>query len=422
MKKRIVVEMMATVLVMGLLAGCAKKEETKTVTTKGNSISFHDGVDVSGTGAKLTEEGVQITEGGEYTLTGESENANIYLDTEEDVTLKLNGVNLSSEKGPVIYGKNSKSITIETVKGTTNTLTDGDSYETDEDGKSIGKAPISSKDDLIFTGEGTLILQGNYKHGIDGSDSITFKSGTYEISTKSKDGVHANDDITIEGGTFTLNTEDDGFSAGTKLAINNGDITVHTNAGDAFDSNGEFEINGGNIVAYGGSMPEGALDCDQGQVKINGGTIIAVGDANSEISTDSKQVVVLLGQYETGNKVTITSEDGTEVMNFTIVSAKSNIVISSSKFEEGKTYKVLVNGEEQQSFTVDSKVVSAGGSAQSMGGPGRGDMGGENKKQFDREQGERPELLEGMELPQGQKSEMGQQPPQNGEKPIVESN
>lgn len=473
MKKKLVLAILMTMTVSSVFAGCGNiktsvisdpateqsTEKTKSglalITdweTKAN-ITLGKTISVDGEGAKVSDKVIKITEGGAYTISGESQDASILVDTEEDVKLILDGVTMTSTSGPVIYGKQAKSLYVETTEGSENTLTDSSDYETDEDGKSVGKAVVSSKDDLVLLGKGTLTLNGNYKHCIAGNDSVYFEGGTYQLSTTAKDGVHANDLIAVDDGTFTidavsdcmesegdliinggtitgnsddeglegkekltindgtidLQVVDDGLNAGSAILIKDGEITIHTSQGDAIDSNGSLQVDGGTITAYGGSVPEGGLDCDNAQVVINGGTIVVAGDVNSSISEDSKQVSVLLGQYQKGDTISITTESGEEVLGFTLEDAKSNIVVSSPKFTQGETYKVLVNGEEDQSFTVDSTVISAGGTADAMGGGPGGQM----------LQGEKPQGQPGDGQMQpggdGQKERPSGQPPQ-GEK------
>lgn len=467
MKRKKTVAVLMALCMCVVFVGCgdrketdSSKEETKTTNTKSYdglitdwetkaSITLGAKNDIDGTGAEIKDNVVRITEGGLYSITGESENVSIWVNTKEDVKLLLNGVELTSETGPVIYGEQAESLYIETATGTQNNLTDKSDYETDEEGKSIGKAVISCKDDLIFLGGGTLTLNGNYKHCIAGNDSIYFEGGSYQLRTTAKDGVHANDlividdgeftieavsdcmesegDITINGGTIKgssqdegiegkenllvnggtieLEVTDDGLNAGSSILLKDGDITIHTSTGDAIDSNGSLQIDGGNITAYGGGVPEGGLDCDNEEVLINGGTLVVVGDVNSGISKESKQVSVLLGQYSKGDTISIVTDEEEEIMAFMLEESRSNIILSSDKLLEGKTYHILVNGEEDRTFTVDSVVVSAGGSADSMGGgmpqgKNANPPQGQNGNPLQRPEGEREEMQNPPQQPQ----------------------
>lgn len=297
------------------------------------SVTFTEsGMTIDGAGA-TNEDGVLcITEGGAYTLTGSSSAASIVINTEENVKLILNGVELTSTNGPVIYGAQVKNLYIELASGTTNTLEDSSDYATDSSsGEEIGKGVISCEDDIIILGDGTLNITANHKHGIVSDDKLYIESGNINIVSKGTDGIHANDLISIDGGSinieaasdmmesedlFVINggtitgssddegleakgsiyiyggeiditSVDDAINAGYYIEINDGKITVTSTNGDAIDCNGNYDgcitINGGEVNATGAQVPEGALDADEASVIINGGKITASGGCNSPI-------------------------------------------------------------------------------------------------------------------------------------------
>lgn len=482
MKKRVIALLLGAACVATLMAGCGKKNTSNTNTNAVEvvnasidlitdwedkaTITIGDKVSIDGTGATEEDGVIVISEGGAYTVSGSGENVSFLVDTDADVKIVLNGVEIENDMGPVIYGYQSNSLYIETTEGTENILTDGEEYELDEEGNSIGKGVISSNDRLVFLGSGTLTATGNYKHCLVSDDDLYMEGGNYKLVSNGTDGVHANDlvcvdagnidieaasdciqseadlvihggsivassadegieskaNMTIAGGTIAVTAVDDGLNAGSSIVIDDGDINIHTTTGDAVDSNGTIEINGGELVAYGGGVPEGALDCDAAEIVINGGTILAIGDANSAISGDSQQVSVLLGQYSKNDVIAIVDSDGTEMYSFTLEEAKSNIVLSLSELKKGETYAVTVNGTEERTFTVEEMVVSAGGTASQMGG-GPGEMNGGQRPDGDGQMqmpdgnGERPDMS-GMdgdrpEMPEGGRGEQMPNGPQN---------
>ncbi|SHI86527.1 carbohydrate-binding domain-containing protein [Pseudobutyrivibrio xylanivorans] len=292
-------------------ASAAYKELTiKTDWDSKATVTFSsDGMTIDGSGCSNEDDVLYITEGGAYTLTGTSDNASILINTDENVKLILNGVELKSAKGPVIYGQQVKNLYIETAAGTTNSIEDASEYETDAEGNDIGKAAISCNDDLIFLGEGTLNVTGNYKHSIACDDKLYIESGTINVVSNVKDGIRANDLLSIDGGTvnvtsenegieskslifinggdITVDSADDGINASCYIEINGGTVTVKSTNNDAIDSNGGFDgcltINDGVVNATGAGMPDGALDADESSVIINGGKVTATGGCNSPI-------------------------------------------------------------------------------------------------------------------------------------------
>lgn len=441
MKKRVIAVMLAALLVVAGCMGCGNQSSTQKESTSENTqenaaeasidliteweakatIALGTSVQIEGTGITQEEDVLLISEGGAYIFSGTAEQICIMVDTKEDVKIILDGVEITNITGPVIYGNQANSLYIETAKGTTNLLSDGSSYETDDEGNAIGKATIFCNDTLILLGEGSLEINGNYKHGICSDDDIYFEGGTYDIQANVTDGVHANDLIcvdagtleiqaisdgmeseaqlvinggsivcdsedegmeskdvmTINGGSIELSVVDDGLNATNEITINGGNIQIHCTTGDAIDSNGTMTINGGTIVAYGGSAPEGGLDCDMSAITINGGTVLAVGDENSSISEEGAQATVLLGAYTSGSEISVVDENDKELFSFTLEEARNNIILSLPDFAQDASYTVKVNGEEDQTFTVDSMVISAGGTVGAMGGGMRGGtMGG----------------------------------------------
>ncbi|MCR4831781.1 MAG: carbohydrate-binding domain-containing protein [Pseudobutyrivibrio sp.] len=409
------------------------------------TISFSEsGMEIEGSGATDEDGVLYITEGGAYTLAGSSNACSVVIDTDENVKLILNGVDLTSVNGPVIYGAEVKNLYIELASKTENSLTDSSEYATDAStGEEIGKGVISCEDDIIILGDGTLNISSSYKHGIASDDKIYIEDGTINITSTGVDGINANDLICIDGGnisieaesdimgssdmlvinggtiigtskaegleakeslyinggTINISTEDDGCNAGTYLEINGGDLTISTSKGDAIDCNGNTDgcivINGGTVYAIGSSVPEGGIDADNSNVIINGGTVIAIGDVNSPIDEASEQVVIVYGSFNADETIEIRDSDGNAVFETTPTVAGNTMIISVPGLESKQTYTIYANGNEKQTVTIDSQVIEAGGSAQGMAGMGQGGP--------DMNQG-RPEMngkdpMDGREMP-----------------------
>jgi hypothetical protein len=294
---------------------------------------------------------INITKGGDFTVSGALSNGMICINTTEKVKLRLNGTSITNTSGPAIYVKNSKKVFISLEAGTMNYITDGASYSIE------AKGAIFSNDSLEIKGSGSLSVKGNFKHGICSDESIKVESGTINISAD-KDGIHANNNVKVDGGTInitkandgiesegdlivnagTLNltVADDGITATGDVTINGGTITVKdgqegieskanmtinggnisltvyddglnalksiiinggtnyfkVSQGDGIDSNVSITINGGITVALGTGAPECGIDCDNNTVVVNGGTLIAMGGSNSNASDSSKQCML----------------------------------------------------------------------------------------------------------------------------------
>ncbi len=225
---------------------------TGTITLENNDV------DIFGSGLNYKDDIITIYSSGTYVVQGTKENVQIYVDTtDEDVTIVLDGVNITNENDAPIFIKNANNTIIELPEGTTNILSDvASNIELTDETERDANATIYSKDDLTFTGLGTLIVNGNYKNAITskdnlfiengnfiitannnaiiGKDSLTVNNGNFEIIA-GNDGFHSDDtelgSILINDGYFNLVTKNDGIQAESTLQINDGTFNIKTNDG-----------------------------------------------------------------------------------------------------------------------------------------------------------------------------------------------
>lgn len=268
------------------------------------------------------KETTSITSGGTYTLTG-TKDTMIYVNAgDANVTLILNGVTIKNSAGPAIYVKSAGKVNITVVAGTTNTLSDGSSYSITDGGSSLDAA-LFSRADLTINGSGTLIVKGNYKHGIvskddlivssvnlqitsnkvglNGKDCVKINSGTITIVAGS-DGIRSDNDedtnkgyIYLYGGTIRITAGNDGIQAETVLNIETVDLTVQAGGGSSgtlYSSDESYKglKAGSDIYISGGSFTiDSKDDCihSNGTVTISGGTYtLSSGDDGIHADTD----------------------------------------------------------------------------------------------------------------------------------------
>ena len=308
--KKIIIGIVA-VLIVGLCIFLALNHNNK-----GSNNNSSNNSNSAKTNDKTTKEGVEwdnydsndielsksvkIEKGGVYNLTGTIEDGYILIDTEEEVKLVLNNVNIKNSNGPAILVTSAKLVEIELVEGTENYLEDSATYSTDNQDYD---AVIYSKDDLIISGTGSLTIKANLEKGIVSKDSLTIEDGVYEIEAI-EDGINVNDVITINGGTFDITSKDDGIHAdgmleinggtfnissaegleATYIKINDGDITINASddginaANKSEDYSICVEINGGNIVIKMGQGDTDGIDSN-GDIIINGGVVDVTGQS-----------------------------------------------------------------------------------------------------------------------------------------------
>lgn len=237
--------------------------ELKTDWEEKAEISLGDNVTVNGTGAEVSDDNtVLITEGGSYTISGVVSDGMIQVDSEEAVKLVLAGTSITNADGSAIYVKAAEVCYIETKAGTENVLSDGENYSDTEE----MKATVCSNDRLILLGEGTLTVNGNYKHAICSDDEVYAVSGNYEL-TAAKDGIHTNNWISVESGSINIVATDDGMQSEGPIAVNGGVINVAAE-GKGITAYGDLTVNDGAISI---SKCEEGLE-SKNDLTINGGT------------------------------------------------------------------------------------------------------------------------------------------------------
>lgn len=316
----------------------------------------------TGDGVKITDNQINITYGGDYTLTGTLEDGNIIVNTTEKVKLRLSGVSVTSSTNPCIYIENAEKAYITLTDGTENSLMAQDS-ESDA---------MYSKENLEIKGEGALNITANGGHAIKASDNLTIENGVLNLKSQN-DGIHVNDTFKMTGGVVNADVVGDGIDSESIVIIEDGEIIIKTN-GTPIEANivedtsqsdfpqrpfedktdVEFEksskginaewmmvISGGNITINSASH---AIHC-QDEIEITGGIF----NLNSE--------------YEKG-----ISAHG----NLTIEGADT--VIDITKSTEGLESKniMTINNGTMDIVSSDDAINATGGSSGDMMGGGRG--------------------------------------------------
>ena len=227
--------------------------------------------------------------------------------------------------------------------------------------------------------------------GVHADTELVIDSGTINIE-KSYEGLESAT-ITINGGIIKIVASDDGVnvaggndsssygrpgenhmnsSSNNKLTINGGTIYVNS-AGDGLDANGSMYMYGGTVTVEGPiDNGNGALDYD-GEFVVDGGELIAVGSQGmlQGVSSNSKQnnVTIYLNNVSANTEIKIVDSNNNEIIKITPSKTSAALVVSSDKLEINGTYKVLIDGEEYKTFTISSTTTTVGTSTSGgMGG------------------------------------------------------
>ena len=398
------------------------------VTTKLNSaeikdelitckVEFSDDkISVDGKNAAASENTLTISGAGVFSLSGACSDAKILVEAadNDEVTLLLNGVNLTSKNGAVIDCEKAKSLYIVSAGGTENTLSDTE-YYTFAEGEDEPNAAVFSRCDTVYNAAegGSLTINGNYKDGLKCKDGFSIEGGTLEINS-ADDGITGKDFVTILGGKITINSSGDGIKSTHDtdekrgyVTIDGGEITINS-AKDGIQAETVLTVNGGKIdIISGGdeadkeiSRNRGFLDFDNrggNKTRPNGNgsmmfpnddtmttaTTSAQTDADSTESSDSmkglkagKSIVIAGGEinvkaaddsvHANGD---VTVKSGTLALSSCDdgIHADETLLISGGKITVTKSYEALegknieISGGEINVKATDDGINAAGG-------------------------------------------------------------
>ena len=298
-------------------------KEIKYIYLNGSSAQYN-GSGITVQGSKIT-----ISKGGTYVISGTLSNGQIYIMTDDKkVRLQLNNCSITNNAGSAINCQQAKKVTLETLAGTNNSLSDGGTHDTD-------KGTVFSEDTVVLTGEGTLNIKANYAHGIQSDDDIVMNGGTVKIQS-AKSCLHSNDGIEINGGSLYC----DGGTNGIK-------------------TDGYINITGGDSTFIGGNREEkGAIYCD-GAFAVTGGTFRAIGNTCAKPNSTATTVPVI-GAIFSATQPAETPvrfiSGGAEIAAFTSPRTFKYALYAGANLAVGKEYSVEYGSSNGGIFTSSGNV------------------------------------------------------------------
>ena len=262
-----------------------------------------------------------------------------------------------------------------------------------------GVFSIASSDDSIHSDNYVNIQDGRMSidsgdDGIHANRELTINGGTISI-LKSYEGLEAQK-VTINDGEISILSFDDGINAGggtdqsaimrankspfntdenCELTIAGGDIYVDS-SGDGLDSNGWLNLNGGRVVIDGPADDgNSALDSGMG-IMMNGAEVLALGysgmaeDPNQTSKTNSLSAK-LDSVYPKDTEITIMDSSDNTVMSHISAKPFTQITTSSPTFTIGDKYKLYLNDQLYNEFTISGVVTNLGNNYQNRMQPKR---------------------------------------------------
>lgn len=240
-----------------------------------NPLAF-EGVAVSVSGSDVTVHSTGDMQDINFCLAGATTNGLFKIYTSKRYNLIMNGVNITNPDGPAINIQTGKNTTVILNAGTVNTIADGASYASPPNGEDQ-KSAFFSESKLIFTGSGTLNINGHGsdQHGLCSDDRIEVISGVITVNSAVRDGIHAQEGILISGGTISVTSANDGIDGDLGSVLISGGLVTTTNNTDDVKGilcDSSLVISGGTVnVTVGGDRSKG-LECNQ-PMSLSGGII-----------------------------------------------------------------------------------------------------------------------------------------------------
>ena len=141
------------------------RDKTAVITDKKTTIVLGVYSLITGDGAEISGPDIKINEGGTYFLSGALFDGTIYVNTNDEIILNLDNVNITSNKEAIVVNNSSK-VKIN-ITGDNNLVVNSD-------------YALRSNGDIIIEGEGKLLAAGE-KMGILSDKNLMINSGTVMV-------------------------------------------------------------------------------------------------------------------------------------------------------------------------------------------------------------------------------------------------
>lgn len=333
----------------GVIVTVVYSGNTATVTSSDTSVKYYtDGAYVTIDMLTHSVKNVEIV------VSGKSEDGQLKIYGEKKFKLTLSGVELASGKGPAINGQCKKRAFVHLAAGTTNRLTDAASYS-EEPHYINGGSPASedrkgcffSESNLIFSGTGVLVVEGNYKHGIATDGYFYMRPGTtIAVTGAAKNAIHVKGDeddnlgVYVAGGLIYANvssTAGKGIKTDLHAEIAGGKLLLNTSGDATYDADEKDTSSSAGIKA-------------DGNVIISGGMhmLKSTGTGGKGINADGEICI-------SGGETTVTTTGSKYYYSSRLTSSPKGVKADGDITVSGGKLNILVTGVSDGSEGLESK-------------------------------------------------------------------
>lgn len=225
--------------------GNTEQEMVYEITRADNTVVWNEPeyLDLSG-----VEGSYIIADGGEYVLSGQSENT-LFIDAEDQmVHLYFDNLQIEAKEGAAVEVRSASKVIVTLLAGTSNILQDSPAKRDENK----GKAAFYSTADVTVNGSGKMQVYGYYDDGIRTRDVLKILGG--EISVRAKgDGIRGNDGIYLMHSELEIQSGGNGIVTRNNGKRNRGIIVVKEeklsiiSGKYAIACAGNFYVNGSSI-------------------------------------------------------------------------------------------------------------------------------------------------------------------------------
>ena len=272
--------------------GVSYNGTSATVTVAGNVAQYVTPT-VSGAHVSIAQSD-DLAEEITYTLSGTSSDGEFYMSGSYKATIEFNGLTLTNAtpvySGAAVHIQNGKRIKVKIVTGTSNTLSDASTGSQ--------KGCLYIKGHAEFAQKGTLNVVGNVKHGIKTGEYMTLKNATINVTSAVGDGISCAEYFLMESGTVNISgTQDDGIQCDLDGDASTGETTDHED-----EDTGNVYLEGGTINITVTAAAAKGIKAD-GDMRISDGDITVKTTGGGAWDSDEKKTKAASCLSADGNTV-----------------------------------------------------------------------------------------------------------------------
>ena len=272
--------------------GVSYNGTSATVTVAGNVAQYVTPT-VSGAHVSIAQSD-DLAEEITYTLSGTSSDGEFYMSGSYKATIEFNSLTLTNAtpvySGAAVHIQNGKRIKVKIVTGTTNTLSDASTGSQ--------KGCLYIKGHAEFAQKGTLNVVGNVKHGIKTGEYFTIKNATINVTSAVGDGISCAEYFLMESGTVNISgTQDDGIQCDLDGDASTGETTDHED-----EDTGNVYLEGGTINITVTAAAAKGIKAD-GDMRISDGDITVKTTGGGAWDSDEKKTKAASCLSADGNTV-----------------------------------------------------------------------------------------------------------------------